>query len=354
MELKMIRNAIVDVKQVVEGTAGKCRAIVTIEDPAGNEQHQHEFPTSSRVSKSLDVMSVEQLSNRLSGGSYFFVDGQLNSWRDGNYHGFEHNDEAIAKLADVVGVTQVPSSKADALPSVILGKQWSEHDITIPQYNAGGSFESVLSFRWDPFSSNVSSELEIVRMICSNGMMGMAPFLNTKIPLINRWEEHLEIANRQIQNKVTDLVSRRLAQMGHEHASVGDLLLLEDHLHTRLRNIQSTSQREMLNNLVSIVSPTIHLSQVYRDGVFQDRRLASQVPGHLTTFDAYNITTEIGTHTQENRESTKFALDKLANALVFEHNDMTNLVGRYAPPTECSFSDPTTAFFGGIDPTSRQ
>lgn len=349
MQLKMLRNAIVTVEKMVEGTAGKKRAIVTITDPSTDQTVEHDFAGTSRVSKALDVMTPEQLSERLSGGSYFLIDGKLHDWRDGNYHGFVHTDESIDKLAEVVGVTTKPTHKAGQQPQVVLGKQWSDNPIVIPEYKEGGQFSSVLSFRWNPFSSNVNSELEIVRQICSNGMVGITPFLNSRIPLINRWEEHLEIANKQIQHKVDDIVTRRLAQMGRERATVADLLLLEDHIRARLQHMATTDidEQQMLRSLISIVSPTMHLSQYYKDGVFQDRRVAAQVPAHLTTFDAYNITTEVRTHTTENRDSTTFALDKFANALVFDHKDTTNASGKFVQPQSSSFSDADTAFFGG-------
>ena len=60
--------------------------------------------------------------------------------------------------------------------------------------------------------------------------------INTKIPLVNRWEEHLAIAERQIQNAVVSNVTRRLASMGTERATVLELMKLVEIGRARLED----------------------------------------------------------------------------------------------------------------------
>jgi len=87
------------------------------------------------------------------------------------------------------------------------------------------------------------------------------------------------------------------------------------------------------------------LKDVYRFGVFEDKNLSAQLPGHLTAFDAYNIATELRTHTNPTSKSTDNALDKFANVLLFDRQSNYNAAGKVVNRTS-SFSDPTKAFFG--------
>ena len=98
-----------------------------------------------------------------------------------------------------------------------------------------------------------------------------------------------------------------------------------------------------------IASPERHLGGVYRDNVFNDRRLGAQMPAHLATFDVYNMATEVRSHTEETSSSTGHGLDKLANALVFDRQDLTAHAARFGQPTLSSFSDSERAFFGEVD-----
>jgi len=335
---EMLRNANV---VVTEGRNAQNFpvAIATI-----NDRFQHHFDAKSRVSKALDLMSAKELTDRLSGGDFFFVNSHLKDYRDSHYNGFVHTEESIQQLMDVIGVTQKNDDG-----QVSLSTLWSEHEINVPLYEAGGDFKSQLRFTWNPFMKDVRSAFDLVRLICTNGMTGMTNFLNTKIPLVNRWEEHLEIASRQIQNKVSSKVVGRLGEMGNERATVADCQLIVDHTNNRLEELTTQVERERLRNIGMIASPMVHLGKMYRENVFSDRRLGAQLPSHLSTFDVYNMATEINTHTAENSKSSSFALDKFANSLIFDREDLTKHAARFGAPVLSSFSDPEAAFFGDIE-----
>jgi len=313
-------------------------AIATI-----NDTYQHHFSENSRVSKSLDVMTSDDLTDRLTGGHFFMENGQLVDFRDGQYNGFIHSDDSIQKLIDVIGYTEHAHRKTS------LSSVWSNNDIEVPLYAAGGDFQSRLSFSWNPFMKDVHSTFELVRLICTNGMTGLTSFLNTKIPLVNRWEEHLEIASRQIQNKVSSKVVARLGEMGNERATVSECQSIVTHVDDRLKNgnVDQVS-RERLKNIAMVASPTLHLGKVYKENVFGDRRLGAQLPSHLSTFDVYNMATEINTHTAETSGSSSFAMDKIANALIFDREDLTKHSARFGQPTLSAFSDAEAAFFGNV------
>lgn len=350
MNYELIRNADVE---VVASTNSKGHPIATINV---NDRYIHDFDASSRVSESLDLMTAEDLEQRLTGGHFFFINGELYDFRDGYYSGFVHTDDSISHLVDVIGIENRLTTKNGIRvhENVVsrhfnLGTKWSDHGITVPGYKSGGDFRSELHFGWNPFVKTINSAFMLYRLICENGMRGLRSFMNTRIPLFNRWEEHLDIANRQIQMKVSELAHNRIEQMGRHRASVAEVSTLTRHAHSRLVDVKtplSGETRERLKNIRDISAPTIHLGSVYRGNVFTDMNLAAQHPAHLTVFDVFNMVTELRSHTVETDKSSNLALDKLSNGLMFDRKDMTQHATKFSSPRLSSFSDPDAAFFG--------
>jgi hypothetical protein len=354
---RMIRDADVTVEQV-RGEKNYPVAIATIN---GGEL-VHEFDRKSRVSKALEMSTPEDIAARLSGGDFFITqDGELVDFRYGAYkhmNGFVHSDESIQQLAEVIGYTETDHRNNLISGDVSLRSTWSEHDIIVPELGEGGNFESALNFSWSPFSEHVRSSFDIMRLICTNGMTGMSPLLNTKIPLINRWEEHLDIANAQIQTKLENIITRRINEMTHDRATVAELMLIAEHATNRLDSsdhLQSKEQRDRLRKIRSIASPELHSpGEAYRANVFENKNLAAQMPGHLTVFDAWNMLTEMRSHTPESTKSSAHALDRMANRLIFDREDLANHAARYDNNGTklAAFSDPDAAFFGTMNTDS--
>lgn len=320
-------------------------------------EFEHVFPHTSRVSRHLDSMSTEDLQDRLTGGSYFLVEGELVDFRDSSYHGFVHDTKTIDTFMDILGYQRKDELKMvhmqknqqddDVHSPIVLRKVWNEGEINVPGYAQGTDFNSLLSFQWNPFMKNVNTMLDIVRLICTNGMVGITSFLNTKVPVMNRWEEHLDIASRQIQNKVNDIVIQRIGQMVHENCSLADLLLLEDHITTRMSSSIDQSEYRTLSSMINAVSPRLQLSHVYRESTFDDKNLAAQLPGHLSLFDAFNIATQVRTHVAETAKSSDFALDKFANGILFDRERANyNATAKFKPHDQKAFQNPEQAFWG--------
>lgn len=352
---KLLRGVPVEVTHVInEGKKNVAEILI-------DGKYQHRFDPKSRVSKHLDLMTAKDLSERLSGGSYFLIDDKLVDFRDGHYNGFVHSDEGIATFMDVLGYQDrknLPMHRGsrrrgeDDHGDIVLRKVWNNNEIIVPGYQTGGDFNSELSFIWNPFVKTINSSFDLVRLICSNGMIGLTSFLNTKIPLFNRWEEHLDIASRQIQNKVNSVIIERVQAMSMERASVADCMLLGQHVFDRLYapGEKLTGERDRLVQLMAALSPQAHLSGVYQGGVFEDKNLASQLPSHLTNFDAFNIATELRSHTGQTAKSSDNALDKFANGILFDREDnYTANASRLTAPKQAAFSDPERAFFGKMD-----
>lgn len=136
-----------------------------------------------------------------------------------------------------------------------------------------------------------------------------------------------------------------------ERATVAEVNLLTEHAKRRADDVTANTEPhrlDRLRNIIQIADARRHLGSFYKDNVFNDSNLAAQHAAHLTTFDVYNMATEIRSHTDATDRSTANALDKLANDLVFERKDLTQHVSRLSDNTLSSFSDPDAAFFGDM------
>lgn len=359
---ELVRNAHVETRRVIDHGRHVCAEIVV------NGEHTHRFAHTSRVSKALaNEMTPAQLSERLSGGQYFFVDDHLVDWRDQHYTGFVHTDDTIKAFMDTIGIStlddmsvhrrrmvmsQIARSSGDVSP-VQLRRTWTDHDIEVPGYQEGGHFTSSVGFEWSPFVHFVTGSFDLVRQICTNGMVGIANFLNVRVPVQNRWSEHLEIAAAQLTNNVTAQVSNRVLAMGKERASLAECMLAADHAHARQSGgITTAHDLQRLSNIQHACDPRVHLSQVYQPAVFENNAVAAQQPGHLTRLDVYNVVTELATHYPDTKDSSSRALHRQANAMMFPLNEAvdprkTSLVGGRA--TLAGFSDPDRAFFGSLE-----
>jgi hypothetical protein len=181
-------------------------------------------------------------------------------------------------------------------------------------------------------------------------MVGLTSFLNTKVPVVNRWEENLEIASRQVQNKISGVMERRLNAMSEERASVAELMLLAQHAVDRLSDPMITDQamRDRLRKIAQIASPVLHCAG-YKPNVFENSNLAAQMPGHLNVMSAWNMATELASHTHEVTKSSDLALDKLANRLCFDREDISKHSARYSTTAGQSvFDDNESAFFADM------
>lgn len=356
----MVRGAKVEVRASNAVATGAGRRPYPVATIVVNDKYEHEFSANSRVSKALWLMTPEQLQERLNGGAYFFINGKLIDFRYAQDVEFVHSDESIGKMIELIGVRSLDANQRRSLgikthdTDSALSGYYSNQEIILPQYMEGGNFEARLMYNWNPFHSNIKGVFELFRLICKNGMVGMADFMNTQIPVINRWEESLEIASHTIQRQVEGRVTNRLRQMDKEPASVAELQSLADHALSRSTQSSDIPQEERtrLSNLYSVLNPVLHLSRYYKKNVFEDRNVAAQMPGHVSTMTLFNAATEMATHTRETDASSTFALQRFANDLLFNlRNKREKLLERAKGAVRSlssPFENPTQAFVGKV------
>ncbi len=340
---EMVRNANVEV-EASQNSKGSPIALITVDD-----KYQHSFPATSRVSQHLNMMSADQLGQRLSGGAFFFVDDLLVDFRDGDYgNGFIQDDDTIALFMDVLGCTETYNRRAKET-AVELRKRWSEETFQVNGFGDGGIFNGHVSYDWSPFKTFISTAIEVIRQVCTNGAMAMSPLFKMKVQLVNREHEHLDIASRQMHNKLQSVMDHRVQRMSVDRASVADCMLAARHCHDRLKNgFGDRDDFERMKRLRNAASPEIHLSDFYTSKVFDTASIAAQAPSHLTVFDLYNIVTELRSHTAETHGSSSYALNKLANTLLFDQEVNTAKANSLTGPKKAAFSNTDQAFFGQV------
>lgn len=356
-EIEMFRGAPAKITKHISHD-GKQSALLHVGD------HQHKFGHASRVSKALAENTPEQLTGRFSGGHYMFVDGELVSWRDASYNGFIHTDEAVRNLAEHVGISNAVDlgrhrqmvvldrarrGGGDAASTMLMSYRSSE-EFDIPEYKEGGNFTTRVGFSWDPFVHFVTGTFDIVRMICSNGAMGISNLVNTRVPIVNLWEQHMDIATAQLQNAVTNRVKDDMVRIGATRASLDMCRRLCEHIEGRLKATAADENAGALHRLMTMhdaINPERHLSDVYQPLAFTDSALGANLPSHLTGLDLYNAATELATHFPGSSESSAYALQRMSNSLLFDRQTDARLstLTTNATISLADFSDPEKAFF---------
>lgn len=322
-----------------------------------NGKYAHEFSPRSRVSQALLTMEPEALAARLNGGSFFFINGQLVDFRDAAYEqsgGFFQSQESIEKMIELIGVRVMRPQDKRALGiktfgNIALSGVYNSQEIVIPKYLAGGDFKANLMYNWNPYHEDIKGVFELVRMICTNSMVGVCDEMNTRIPLVNDWDQNMEIAARQMQNRIGSRVQHRLETMDAERATVADCNSLSQHALTRLQN-EALDDREhgVLERIYKAVTPAFHLAKFYKENVFKNRDVAAQMPSHLSKLTAFNAATEMYSHTPEVDSSTGRALQLFANNMLFavKNRGAALLDGLKRTVLGSPFNDPTAAFVG--------
>jgi hypothetical protein len=348
---ELIKNANVEVSKHHTARGG-VQAEITV-----NDKYIHTFPVGSRVSQHLRDMSTKELGKKLSGGMFFFNDDTLLDFREGAYKGFVHSDASISKLMDTIGVSvnQRSWGRGLVVENLEMSRLWNKAPFEVEGFGPGKDMESHLIYSWNPFVSTVRAQFELLRMICTNGAKIMQTMFNSKIPLINRWDEHLDIATRDIQHTIVNRIPERMQLMAEQRASVQQVMLVHDRLHNRAQAPtgdeipHSDEQLDMLGLLASHTNVDQHLSKIYSSHVFESAELSALVPSHLMAIDLYNIVTEARAHTNDRHRASNIAFDMLATNLVMrdqivDHDNIISFRGGNAQRFN-RFANVDQAFF---------
>lgn len=283
------------------------------------------------ISTAASLTDENLIAKSLLGGHYVigdftdkrgFTTTHLMDYRDASYKGFIHSQSAIDEFVEdgYLNDRLVDCFKVDGL-------------------GLGSDFQISSGFSWNAFSKNLKSQVNIIRQICTNGLMLSQPMFEREVPVINRHEEHLDIAARQMMNGATKVVSERLHKMANEHARVRDVKLAHSHFKSRAADYDSAAElnQRLLINLERINDLTKHYTTESLDN-----GLANELPAPISRLDLYNMITESNSHSDETSASTTNALNGVALDLMFKAPAVmpqTNVVEK------SPFSNPEQAFF---------
>ena len=329
--INVIRNANVETIPQMSGDKGPVLTILV------NGQYKHTFSPNSRESRMLSEVDINTIQQLLNGGTYVFSGGRLVDYRcdrHDTYKGFVQSDEAIKQLIEHIGFTEAKTGaysrgvnglyegvRSRATNGAIFGGNGDPFDLEVPELGVGGDHDGHIVFGWSVFSDKVVTSLNVRRLVCDNGMIADAPFVTYEVPVINQWQENLDVVNARLKPVITDALGRRFKEMTDRAASLAQVLKAKEILSNRKSAVQDdeggAEAGARLSRLSGILDPSLHLGHIVRESVYTDATLAAQVDGHLSQFDLYNILTEATTHYGRDEDTDRKA-NKLANTLVFD------------------------------------
>lgn len=344
MSLKKIENAKVEIKINHDSRSESLSLSIIV-----NDIYQHTFPFDSRESKLLQEMESSVILNKMNGGTFIFTeDGILVDYRTSDYKGFMHSEDAIKKLSEKIGLNVAEPSRKSARDlfsqfreekGIFLGGLSDPFYLDIASLGEGGSFKNRIVYKWNPFQKDILTTIEVERLICLNGMVGVSPLTTRKVPVINDWERHLEIVSLQIQPSINNLLQDRFIKMADTNSSVSNILEGRKLLLDR-REYKAAENCHILTNLLDLTDVESRLGGVYQKEVFTKGKGAT-AKSDLTQFDLFNVLTEACSHTSGTSEST-LKIQKFLNNITFDYSK-NEISGNAKISDE---SDPSRVFFG--------
>lgn len=273
------------------------------------------------IARQVAATNIENVEHSLVGGHYVFENNKLREYKSNSYNGFIQSDEFI----DRFGNDKTLASKV-------------KQSIQIGNMGKGGNFDLTAGFTWSAFDPNLTTQVQVLRLICENGMTIRTSVLEKRVPIINLFDEHLRIASEQTIDVASRLLTSRLEKLHLQVASVRHVNLIKTHVSARLHDNPTSGKLMRIEQYLDH-----NMERYYTEHALSSGAISSHLPSHMNKFDLYNIVTEVSSHTEETDRSSTRALNKMASDLVLnENNDyLFNSIGM-----KNTFASPELAFFG--------
>jgi hypothetical protein len=354
MSFKIIRNAKVEAKIKIDNRTPILTIII-------NDNYIHTFKKTAKENNLIIAMDHRQISKKFSGGTYVFFDEKLIDYRSGDYRGFIHTEDGVKNLAEKVGFSTINKKRygsgvrglfnkfRSSDNGAFFGGEGSEFELDIAELGEGGSFRNRLVHKWSPFTSNIITSLEVERLICENGMVGLSPFVTNAVPLINDWERNLNIASTQLKPHYNQILKDRFKEMGNNRASVYDVMKAHEIIKRRSvdfdsENIQMISEDlEILRELQEVTNVEQRLGKFYEPTTFVNKNEAKLAVSDFTQYDVFNILTEACSHTLGHIDNDSEAQSQI-NRIVFD--ELANKIDIRPNIPVSKDSDHRRVFFG--------
>lgn len=301
----------------------------------------HQFPVTTSVSEALKHYPIERIGQRFVDSTLVFKDGELMDHRYGNYNGIIHSDDAIRSFIEHVGTK--PANRKDGMKLFASQREGLEIQLASELLGLGGDTTLTINFNWSVFQTHISSTIEYLRMVCMNGAMMSTPLLQSKVPVINDWQHHLNIAHTMLTNKTTSLLEQRVKQMYHTAAPLSLVQNVADHAARRLDKTEFLTyrQRDILQGVLAACDVVANSGGlITTDDIMDvDSHWADRMPTHINMWSLFNCATEIDSHTDAIDGSSTIGMRKLTNRILF--SDTKTVIGRMS--LKSPFNDPAAA-----------
>lgn len=258
----------------------------------------------------------EELKHSFLGGRFFVVDDQVVDYRLAEQLGkFMHDDKGLANLVSKVGMSIDHRGVIQA--KSVTGK--FDYDAG---NNQGLQFLVDIGFEWSPFSLDIDSMLSLIRLACYNGLIVSDPIMNHKIPVMNGWEENLQIANDVLSHSFHHKVGPRLTQLQDETINMHDAMGLCDLIGSALGDKKEGTiiNHNEVARIHELLEPVV-TSEVRG----MQKNLLKFIGAPITAFDAMNVATELASHHINPFSASAKKLVGFANNLLFSELRQSNL-----------------------------
>lgn len=213
----------------------------------------------------------------------------------------------------------------------------------------GAKFKLRVKPQWSPFS-HLKFVLETIRLVCTNGMMGMNEALQAVVPIYNQVEKNLETSRARVMDEFENVLHQRFSRMNGERASIAVAQKISDFAKGRIpRNLGDEEALMRLKRIQAIASPRANLRDHYSLRTLQNVDLKKTQPSHLSLNTAWNLLTEVDSYTQESSSSTSSSLQLEANKLVFETRAALTVDASRFEKSATDVNDSERVFWGKDD-----
>lgn len=337
---------------------------------AVEEKKPHTFPFGASENNLITQMSLKTIEEKFNGGTYIFNGDKLIQYKDSTYgDGFVRSQEDMKILSEIIGSTSYQGNHSKGVrgmfekfrcnnmdKSEFLGGVGETFELEVDGLGDGGVFENKLVYSWSPFSQNLLINLEAERLVCNNGMVGNASFVTKAVPLVNRYQEHLDFISVQLEPQFNAILSSRFKDMSHQPANLQSMMTAHNLINNRLKqnnsllrkstqyDIEVVQMVESLRSMNNVLNVKNTLRDHYKPSAFSNKEQARHLQGNLTQYDVFNILTEAVSHSNGDSKNDE-GIQRAINGIVFDElNDKKNIKGNI--PNLSSDSDHNRIFFG--------
>ncbi len=296
--------------EVLEQPKGRPSVLLT------TDHVTHEFKPGTAIADQLQFTTPEHLAQRLQGARLFIKDGELLDYRYADYNGVIHSQSTIESMIKHIGVE---SNSRNVHGTLCSERRDIGMSFLRDRLGESGDFNLKVNFAWSPFMTNLTSTMDLIRLICTNGMRATNELLQAKVPVLNRWEEHLAIASKQLENRAQGMFENRFKEMISQRASLSTVNEIRAHAEERMKGEATFDQMAILRGIMDLTDVTRWSNGVITQDMLESvsSAHAPTMPTHLSQYTAWNMITELDSHTSIVDGSSSLALTRMANRALF-------------------------------------